>query len=138
MSSRLRIPLFLLAVAAGHLGAQTPHCADATITGDRVGAIHMGMPLDSVRRVCSIIRDTTEYAEGELVRVIYVLVAGDTVHLDVTGDSVDGIAVDTRTFATRDSRTSTEADRADLPRSTVIDEILMNGSANRAGSDGCP
>ena len=48
-------------------------CSDATITDDRVGAVRVGMSVDSLRQECPIIRDTTEMAEGEPGRVIDVL-----------------------------------------------------------------
>jgi hypothetical protein len=78
-------------------------CADATIGSDRVGAIHIAMPLDSVRRRCRIIRDTTEMDEGLPGQVVYVLVARDTLRLNVLNDAVTLIRVRRPGFATTDS-----------------------------------
>lgn len=175
---RLRIALTLSALAPRLLASQASSCADPTIGSDRVGLIRIGMPLDSVRRRCRIVRDTTEMDEGESARVVYVAAAGDTLRMGVRDSAVSVIAVDRPAFSTRDSiRVGTPLARflvgrhvtvlvgegkvfllssdhcgnsfglsaaayaqvthltaatlARLPRSTVIDEILITGISTR-------
>lgn len=146
--------------------------------------IQIGMPLASVRERCPILRDTTEMNEGEPGRVVYALVARDTVRLDVQRDSVWFIRVRRPGFTTTDSirvgtpltrflagrhptilvgegkvylvdRTHcgnsfglsaeayrqaprlTEASLSRLPRSTVIDEILVTGTPHSLPSVRC-
>ncbi len=176
MKSRFRVLLFVVAVTPCVAQAQRARCADATITGNRVGAIRIGMSLDSVGATCRIIRDTTEMDEGEAGRVVYVLVAGDTARIDVLNNSVEFISVRRPRFMTTDSirpqmplarylrgrrpeilvgegkillvdRTHcgnsfglsaeayatlprlTAASLARLPRSTMIDEIVVTGGS---------
>ena len=184
MQGRLSVPLFLLAVVPRLSSAQAPPCADATITGDRVGLVRIGMPLNSVRARCPILRDTTEINEGESARVVYALVAGDTLRIALQRNSVWLIAARRPRFATKDSiragmplsrflvgrqpeirvgegkvylldrqhcgnsfGLSAEAYRrvpqltgstlSRLPRSTVIDEILVIGTATRLPNQRC-
>lgn len=93
----------MLAAVPRLLTAQRARCADRVITGDRVGVVHIGMTLDSVRSRCAIVRDTVELNEGEPERLVYALVAGDTLSLYVRGDSVSGILVRGPSFHTADS-----------------------------------
>jgi hypothetical protein len=183
MQQGYRIPLVLLVLTARLVGAQAPRCAAATIAGDGVGVIRIGMPLDSVRARCPILRDTIEMNEGEAGRVAYALVAGDTVRIDVLQNSVWFIKVRRPRFATTDSirvgtalaqfligrrptilvgegkvylldhdhcgnsfGLSAEAYRqiprndtalARLPRSTVIEEILVRGTSRRLPNGRC-
>jgi hypothetical protein len=184
MHRRFRFSLLLLAVAPAPALAQARRCGDATITGDRVGAVRIGMSLDSVRTRCRIIRDTTEMDEGEAGRVVYALVAEDTVRIDVMNNSVEFIRVRRNLFMTQDSiragmplarfligrhpeilvgegkvylvdrthcgisfglsaeayaraRHLTEVSLARLPRSTVIDEILVIGISSGLPNERC-
>src|SRR6478735_666770 len=61
------------------------------------------MPIDSVRTRCRIVRDTTEMNEGEAERVVYALVAGDTLRIEVDRGIVRRLSVRRPAFATRDS-----------------------------------
>lgn len=159
-------------------------CSDATITDDRVGAVRVGMSVDSLRHECPIIRDTTEMAEGEPGRVIDVLAAGDTLRAAIANDSVRVIAVRRPSFATADSihvgmplsrcligrhprmligegrvflrveghcgnsfglsreayqrlPALEESTLADLPATTVIDEILVLGGSTHLPGERC-
>jgi hypothetical protein len=174
----------LLILAARPVVAQAPLCADSIITGNRVGVIQIGMSLDSVRTRCRIVRDTIEMNEGEAGRVVYALVAGDTVRIDVLRNSVWFIKVRRPGFTTTDSiRIGTrlarflvgrrptiivgegkvylvvrdhcgnsfglsaeayrrvpnlnEATLTRLPRSTVIDEILVRGNSRSLPNGRC-
>jgi hypothetical protein len=89
--------------AAPRAAAPIARCTDATIMDDRVGAVRIGMSVDSVRAQCPIVRDTTEFNEGEPGRIVYALVAGDTIRLGVSRDTVRVIAVRRPTFMTSDS-----------------------------------
>ncbi len=184
MQLRFRLFLFLLASAPRCIAAQAPRCADSMIAGDRVGVVHLGMAIDSVRARCSILRDTIEMDEGESVRVVYALVAHDTLRIDVQRDLVWLIDVRRPGFTTSDSirvgiplarfllrrhpqvlvgegkvflvdRSHcgisfglsaeayarvphlTEASLTRLPRSTVIDEILITGISHGSHDGRC-
>jgi hypothetical protein len=103
MRRRLLVIRVLLAAAPCGAAAQARPCSDATITGDRVGVIRIGMSLDSVRTRCRIVRDTMEMDEGEASRAVYVLVAGDTVRIDVLNNAVEFIKIRRPRFMTQDS-----------------------------------
>ena len=154
------------------------------ITSDRVGVIRLGMPLDSVRGRCPILRDTAEINEGESERVVYALVANDTLRIEVLRESVWRIAVRRPRYTTSDSirvgiplarflrgrhptigvgegkvylfdrrhcgnsfglsaeayqrvPKLTEASLRRLPRSTLIDEILVTGISTRLPNGRC-
>lgn len=99
-----RIVLFaLLAVVPRLASAQASLCADTLVAGNRVGSIRLGMTISDLRNACSILRDTVEMNEGEAGRVVYALVAHDTVRVDVLHDSVRFIKVHGPRFVTRDS-----------------------------------
>jgi hypothetical protein len=176
--NRVSVTLVLLCVAPGFVHAQTPRCAESVIAGDRVGIVRIGMPIDSVRARCRIVRDTTEMNEGEDQRIIYALVGGGTLRIEVDQNAVWRISVRQPGFATSDSihvgmplsrflvgrhptigvgegrvylfdprhhgnsfglsdeaharvPKLTAAGLSRLPRSTVIDEILVTGSSTR-------
>jgi hypothetical protein len=83
--------------------AVVPACDSSLITSIGVGAVENGMPLAAVAARCAVLRDTTELNEGAGQRVVYALVAGDTLRLEIVRDSVWRIAVRSPTFATSDS-----------------------------------
>ena len=175
MTRLLLLPCLLVAVP---LLAQAPRrgCSDSMIQFDRVGIVRNGMPLDSVRTLCRVVRDTTEENEGEDQQVVYALVGGDTLRIEVDRDTVWRLSVRRPGFATRDSihvgtpvsrfivgrhltigigegkvyvfdarhrgnsfglsheaydrvPKLTAAGLARLPRTTVIDEILVTGTS---------
>jgi hypothetical protein len=100
---RVSVTLVLLCVAQAFVPAQTPRCAESLIGSDRVGIVRIGMPVDSVRARCRVVRDTTEMNEGEDQRVIYALVGSDTLRIEVVQNAVWRISVRRPGFATRDS-----------------------------------
>jgi hypothetical protein len=94
----------LLIVAAPHFDhAQARGCSTSVILSDRVGIVRNGMPIDSVRTRCQIIRDTSEMNEGEDQRVVYALVAGDTLRIEANRGMVWRLSVRRPAFATTDS-----------------------------------
>ena len=103
MQHCFRFLFVLVTVAPRFLAGQSSRCADSRITGDRVGVIRIGMPLDSVRERCRIVRDTVEMDEGEPVHIVYAFVGHDTLGIVVLRDSVSMITVRRPGFATKDS-----------------------------------
>ncbi|HEY4219125.1 MAG TPA: hypothetical protein VGM67_18410 [Gemmatimonadaceae bacterium] len=61
------------------------------------------MPADSVKLVCYVVRDTMEYAEGDLYRVMVVAVGRDTLRVGIDRDRVNSVQVRTARFTTVDS-----------------------------------
>jgi hypothetical protein len=165
---------FVLLLAPSLAGAQSAGCSASLILADRVGIVRIGMPMDSVRSQCRVIRDTSEMDEGEAHHVAYAVVAGDTLRINIDHDVVWRLSVRRPRFATQDSirvgmplsrflvgrhpdigvgegkvylfdprhpgnsfglsdeayahvATLTSAGLARLPRSTIIDEILVIG-----------
>ena len=72
------------------------------LTGGRVGALYLGMPVDSVRLRCRVVRDTVEQDEGGDARYLVILVGPDTLRALVRSDRVDDILVQSSRFATAD------------------------------------
>lgn len=73
------------------------------LTGDRVGALYLGMRVDSVRLRCRVVRDTVEQDEdGDDARYLVILVGQDTLRALVRGDRVDRIVVQSSRFVTAD------------------------------------
>lgn len=88
---------------SGTDGVVAPGCKDSVVRARSVGPIRLGMPIDSVKARCAIVRDTIEFNEGEPGRVLYVSVAGDTVRVELLRDSsVDRLSVRSPRFTTPD------------------------------------
>lgn len=82
----------------------TTSCAGPFFDGDGIGALRIGATVDSVRRSCRVVRDTTEMrAEGLPVRILAVAALGDTVEAEVDSGRVWRIAVTSARFRTTDS-----------------------------------
>ena len=134
----LLAPLFLLAVSPLVAYAQAARCAESAISADRVGVVRIGMPFDSLRARCRVVRDTTEMNEGEEQRVVYALVGDDTLRIEVSRDSVWRIGVRRPGFATRDSiRVGMPLSRFLVGRHPTIGvgegkEILVTGVSTRS------
>ena len=79
-------------------GLDTP-----VLTGDRAGALRLGMSAAAAKRACPIVRDTMEDAEGEKVRRLIFAAAGDTLRAMVVDDTVQNILVEGARFMTTDS-----------------------------------
>ncbi len=91
--------------AARDASTPLPTCGveRGTLTGNRVGAIRIGMPADSVKIVCHLVRDTLESAEGDLYRVLVVLAADDTLRAGIWHDRVRSVILRSARFSTADS-----------------------------------
>ena len=74
------------------------------LTGDRVGAIRIGMTADSVKRVCRVVRDTVAMAEGDPYPVLVIAVGRDTLVAWMTDSGkVNTVHVRSSRFAAADS-----------------------------------
>ena len=105
--------------------AQAP-CLSGPLTGDSLGALHIGMSPDSVMAHCSGTRDTVQiFSEGEPQRVLKVPAGADTVDAEITGGRVSRIRVYASRFATDDSihvGTSVERFRTDTTAQVLMGE----------------
>lgn len=64
-------------------------CGRPVVDGDGVGAIRIGMPADSVKAHCAVVRDTMELrSEGQLERILVVAFGGDTANVEVSSELV--------------------------------------------------
>lgn len=99
----LWLSILLAVTVSGSEVVVGPGCKDSVVRARSVGPIRIGMPIDSVKARCGILRDTIEYNEGEPGRVLYASVAGDTVRVEVLRDSsVDRLSVRSPRFTTPD------------------------------------
>jgi hypothetical protein len=74
------------------------------LTGDGIGALRVGTPVDDVARRCRVVRDTTVAgAEGHAEREILVGLGRDTVRAVVTDGRVWRLHVRSPAFRTADS-----------------------------------
>lgn len=73
------------------------------LTGSRVGALRIGMTADSVKLLCTVVRDTIEDAEGMPARVLLVAIGEDTLRVSVDRDVVRTIWLRSPRFQTADS-----------------------------------
>jgi hypothetical protein len=80
-------------------------CAARLVTGDGVGPIRIDLSLDSVRRTCPVVRDTTvrPNIKDPPERLVSVLLGADTAVVSVQGGRVTGVLLAGRGFATADS-----------------------------------
>jgi hypothetical protein len=93
---------------AGATSAATaPTCgvdASTTLTGDGIGALRVGTPVDEIARACRVLRDTTALgAEGMTERRIVVDLGRDSVSAVVDSARVWRVHVRTPAFRTADS-----------------------------------
>lgn len=81
-----------------------PACGGEILTDEGVGKIRIGESVESVRRDCTVMRDTTELgAEGMPTRMISVLFPRDTIEAEIVEDKVWRVAIDSPHFSTADS-----------------------------------
>lgn len=79
-------------------------CAESRYDGTGVGALRIGATVDSVRRACAVVRDTTEIrAEGMPARILTVAFGADTVEAEVVDGHVWRITLSRARFRTADS-----------------------------------
>ena len=81
-----------------------PVCGGEILTDEGVGKIRIGESVESVRRDCTVVRDTTQLgAEAMPTRMVSVLFPRDTVEAEIVDDKVWRVAIDSPHFSTADS-----------------------------------
>jgi len=84
--------------------ADASSCGGEILTDEGVGNIRIGESVESVRRDCTVVRDTTELgAEGMTTRMVSVLFPRDTVEAEIVDDKVWRVTIDSPHFSTADS-----------------------------------
>jgi hypothetical protein len=84
--------------------ADASSCGSEILTDEGVGKIRIGESVESVRRDCTVVRDTIELgAEGMTTRVVSVLFPRDTLEAEIVDDKVWRVALDSPHFSTVDS-----------------------------------
>lgn len=79
-------------------------CGEAIIRGDGIGKLRIGASVDSVRRACVVVRDTTmRGAEGMPARKMAIAVAADTVEAEIVANKIWRLAVLSPHLRTADS-----------------------------------
>ncbi|HEX6533441.1 MAG TPA: hypothetical protein VF041_02520 [Gemmatimonadaceae bacterium] len=74
------------------------------LTGEGIGELRVGRPVDEVARWCHVLRDTTERREeGQPVRVVTVELGRDTIEAEAVDGRVWRLAVEHTAFRTTDS-----------------------------------
>ena len=84
--------------------ASNSSCGGEILTDEGVGKIRIGESVESLRRNCTVVRDTTELGgEGMPTRMISILFPRDTVEAEIADDKVWRVAIDSPHFSTADS-----------------------------------
>jgi hypothetical protein len=79
-------------------------CGQPTLSDSAVGAVRLGTSVADLTAECNVVRDRTEArSEGQLSRVLAVVLAGDTIEAEVVDDRVWRVDVDSPAFRTADS-----------------------------------
>jgi hypothetical protein len=82
----------------------SPSCGDEILTDEGVGKLRIGMSVQSVRRECTVVRDSTgPGAEGMPSRKIAILFPRDTVLGEIVDDKVWRVEIHSPHFSTADS-----------------------------------
>jgi hypothetical protein len=84
--------------------ADASSCGGEILTDEGVGKIRIGESVESVRRDCTVVRDTIELgAEGMTTRMVSVMFRRDTVEAEIVDGKVWRVAIDSPHFSTPDS-----------------------------------
>lgn len=79
-------------------------CGEAIVRGEGIGKLRIGASVDSVRRVCVVIRDTTvRGAEGMPARKMAIAVGADTIEAEIVDNKIWRLAVLSPHLRTPDS-----------------------------------
>ena len=79
-------------------------CGDEWVTDEGIGKLTIGASVDSVRRSCNVVRDTTQLgAEGMPSRTLTVALSSDTVVAEIVNGRVWRIVVTSPRLQTHDS-----------------------------------
>jgi hypothetical protein len=89
-------------VARRVLGQPICGAENRLLTGDGVAGLHPGMPIDSVKLLCRVVRDAVEQNEGGGTRYLAILIGPDTLRAEIVDERVDRILVESARFATAD------------------------------------
>ncbi|MGI8400208.1 MAG: hypothetical protein ACR2NS_01205 [Gemmatimonadaceae bacterium] len=82
----------------------SPSCGNGILTGEGVGKLRIGESVESVRRDCTVVSDTTQLgAEGMPSRIVAVLFPQDTVHAEIVDGKVWRVEIRSPHFSTADS-----------------------------------
>ena len=100
---------------------------EGTLRGDRVGSLRLGMSPDGVKRVCTVVRDTTEMPEGQPQRMLVVTTAGDTLRAAIEDGRVYSIVVESPRFRMLDSL------HAGMPLSRLLGLPRLTGGRGEYG-----
>src|SRR5690348_17353400 len=78
-------------------------CGRPVVDGDGIGAIRIGMPAESVKTRCHVVRDTMELrAEGQQERILVVAFGDDTANVEVSEGRVWRIEITNPRLRTAD------------------------------------
>jgi hypothetical protein len=134
----LLLAVVLLMLACTRSNSQATHengdpmCStqNLLLTGDSVGPIGIGQPVEAVHRACRVNSDATELgAEALPVRVLRVQASGDTLEVEIDADRVWRIALDGPSIRTREGigvgSSLSDLLRAGEPQATVGDGALF-------------
>lgn len=98
------VPPDSTAVATDSVRMPEATCNEHIFTGNGIGLLRIGLPVDSVSRVCNVTRDTVvRGVEGMMSRVLSVAIGSDTVLAEIHQDSVWRILVRSQGLYTTDS-----------------------------------
>lgn len=110
LARRFSVGSFWLGALAA--GCETPRVtaelacgSERVLTAEGVGALRVGLPLDSLRRVCEVVSDTVDARgrEGSPEHRVVVRIAEDLVEATVENGRISRIAVASPRFRTADS-----------------------------------
>lgn len=78
--------------------------ASTTLDGSGIGALRIGLPVDEIKRACTVLWDTTERdVEGNPARTIGVRIGSDSVRAEVVHDRIWRLTITTPAMRTSDS-----------------------------------
>ena len=120
-------PRAVAARAATPAPAKSCGLESAILAGDRVGAVRLGMPADSVKALCIVARDTTEMPEGQPTRMLVVVTGGDTLRATLEEGKVYSVVVESPRFKVADSL------HAGMPLSRVLGLPKLTGGRGEYG-----
>ena len=112
---------------ASSMRAEARSCGDNLIREDGIGALRLGMPVDSVKAICTVAFDTVRPGpEGMSERVLKVEFPPQAVEAEIVADSVWRLNVTTPEFQTRDS----------IRVGTTVPELLRHDDAQGLVGEG--
>lgn len=91
--------------AGSTAGAQSTQSCDAkTITGDGIGPIRIGAKVDSIKKMCGVLRDTTQLGgEGMMERRVTIALPAGQLYAEIVDGRVWRLDIRSAGFRTTDS-----------------------------------